>query len=897
MTLLETKLRIPSLRPEAIARQRLLDQLSRSASVPVTLVSAPAGFGKTTLVSQWAESARLQSHAVAWVSLTSRDNDPVAFWTYLASAVDAAAHGVGSQALALLALPASSTESVVTSLLNDIDRLATPLTIVLDDLHLVEASDVRSSVEFFVEHLPGNAHLILATRADPGLPLAQMRARGQLMEIRVTDLRFTLDEAVSYLNDSMGLALAPSDVASLEARTEGWIAALQLAALSVQGREDAHSFIASFAGDDRYVVDYLVDEVLARQPDDVREFLLRTSLLDTFSGPLCDAVTGQSNGKDRLASLERSNLFLVPLDDRREWYRYHHLFADVLRATLLSDHPGLAADLHRRASAWLEAKGLLDEAIAHAFAAGDVPRAAFLVELAIPAILRERRESLLADWLAALPAEEITARPVLAVYSGHMSLVAGDLDSADRRFAEAEVALSRAGEDARSQWAQTDALRTLPATIATYRAAIAQARGDVATMREQAARALDLAGPDDHFARGSAAGFLGLAAWSVGDIVEARTVFAQALASLHAGGNIVDELISTVALADMWVVSGCPSEAARLNAAALARAEQHGAQADRAAAYLHVAASQLATGAGDPESARRHLDDAARLSDPEGIGEGGFRWYVALADLRAAEGDYDAAVACLEQAEAMYRPLFLPEVRPIPAIRARIDLRRGNIAEAVRWAEAGAGARGGRSEYLREYEDLTRVRLQLALAPSGGAGILAEQAERLQALREHAAEAGRLGSLLEIAVCEALIRDRMGDATGAAGVLADALVRLPEPQAFADLFASDWGVLEPLLAEAALPGPEAEKADRVRARAARPRAARKHPGPAGADALSERERAVLRMLDTELTGPQIARELFISHNTMRTHTKRIFTKLDVTSRRAAVARARERGLI
>jgi LuxR family maltose regulon positive regulatory protein len=388
--LVETKLYIPRPRRSLVARPRLSERLRRAAVSRLTLVSAPAGFGKTTLLAEWL-AASPAGRSVAWLSLDESDRQAASYWTYVITALQTVAPGVGTNAVPLLQSGQPPIETVLTTVLNELGTVPDDLYLVLDDYHLVDGPHVRAGMAFLVEHLPPQLHLVVSTRADPELPLARLRAGGELVEIRAADLRFTLDEAAAYLNDVTGLELAASDIAALERRTEGWIAALQLAALSMQGRDDAAGFIATFAGDDRYIVDYLVEEVLARQPDQVRGFLSQTSILDRLTGPLCDAVTGQDGGKAMLESLDRANLFLVPLDDRRRWYRYHHLFADVLHTHLLDQHPDRVAALHRRAAQWYDQHGDPSQAIRHALAAGDVEQAAGLVELAIPALRRSRR--------------------------------------------------------------------------------------------------------------------------------------------------------------------------------------------------------------------------------------------------------------------------------------------------------------------------------------------------------------------------------------------------------------------------------------------------------------------------------------------------------------------------
>ena len=436
--LLETKLHVPRRRRGLVERPRLIERLNHGTESALTLVSAPAGFGKTTLLTEWLATVTARGHTVAWLSLDQRDNDPALFWSYLVVAVKTAADGVGEAAFSLLQSPQPSIEAVLGTLLNDLSAISNDVVLVLDDYHLIDASDIHLGTAFLLEHLPPQVHLVITGRADPALPLARLRARGELVEIRAADLRFTPDEAAVYLNGVMGLSLTPQDVATLEGRTEGWIAALQLAALSMQGREDIAGFIAGFAGDDRYIVDFLAEEVLQRQPDQVRSFLLQTSILSRFSGPLCDAVTGQDGGQAMLEALDRGNLFLVPLDDRRRWYRYHHLFADVLRARLLDEQPDLVPELHRRASHWYGQHGEPSEAIGHAMAGQDFERAADLVELAVPVTQRHRQEVTLHRWLEALPKELLRVRPVLSnAYAGSL-LVRGEVEGVEAHLQDAE---------------------------------------------------------------------------------------------------------------------------------------------------------------------------------------------------------------------------------------------------------------------------------------------------------------------------------------------------------------------------------------------------------------------------------------------------------------------------
>src|SRR5580704_9042244 len=483
--LLETKLYVPRSRRGLVPRPQLSERLNRGTASKLTLVSAPAGFGKTTLLTEWLAAgpdAPAGQRRAAWLSLDRADNDPASFWTYVIAALRTVAPGVGESALALLqAAQPPPIETVLTALLNDLGATAGDIVLVLDDYHGIDASDVQDGMAFLLDHLPPWLHVVIASRADPALPLARWRARGELVEIRAAELRFTPDEAAAYLNEMMGLQLTAQDVAALEARTEGWIAALQLAALSMQGRDDVAGFIAGFAGDDRYVVDYLVEEVLQRQPDRVQAFLLQTCILGRLNGPLCDAVTGQGGGKAMLEALDRGNLFLVPLDDRRRWYRYHHLFADVLQARLLDERPGQVPDLHRRASAWYERNGQPPMAIGHALAARDFGQAADLIERAIPAMRITRQEAMVHGWLKALPDEVVRVRPMLSFAVAGALLTGGEPEEVEARLRDAERWLEEAAATGEGSLAppgemvvaDEEEYRRLPGAIELYRSALA----------------------------------------------------------------------------------------------------------------------------------------------------------------------------------------------------------------------------------------------------------------------------------------------------------------------------------------------------------------------------------------------------------------------------------------
>lgn len=912
--LLETKLHVPRRRRSLVPRTRLGVPLNAGFDAALTLVSAPAGFGKTTLLADWLDGAHV---AASWVSLDERDNDPTRFWTYVATALHSSA------ALDLLSASDIDVDVVLTALVNDLSRHDDERVLVLDDYHVVTVAEIHDALAFLVEHLPPPVHLVIATRFDPPLPLARLRARGELVELRAADLRFTTDEATAYL-DGMGLDLNAADVAVLAERTEGWAAALQLAALSMQGRDDVAGFIAGFAGDDRYVVDYLTGEVLSRQPEDVRRFLLETSILSRLTGPLCDAVTGGGDGRDgraMLEALERANLFVIPLDDRRQWYRYHHLFGDVLQARLRDDHPDGARidELHRRAAVWFDAHGDRPEAIRHALAGHDAERAATLVELAAPELHQARQEATLRAWLEALPDEVFANRPVLTVDLIGVRLRHGETDGveallqqAERWFDEAAPAPSirtRRNDDriptavASSSGVPAeppamvvvndDEFHHLPAQIAVFRAGMALLRGDIATTKAEAERALALIVDDDRLRQGSASALLGLVHWNLAELDEAGRRYADAVEHLLAAGSVSDALGCSQALADIRTAQGCLHDAQATYERALGLVTSADGVV-RGAADTHVGLSTILRERNDLAGARTHLAAALDLGEHAGLPQNAYRSRVAEARLREIDGDLDGALALLDEAERRYFGDFSPDVRPVAAERARLRIARGELQTAQQWAEERQLAPDPPDDdliYTREFEHLTLARLLLAQQSPDAEPLL----DRLLA----AAEAGhRTGSVIEALILQALAHQARGDIRAALAPLDRALV-LAEPEGHARVFLDEGAPMASLLEAAARHGTAADQARRLLASDHPPEECLTPTTPRSddlVDPLSERELDVLRLLRSELSGPDIARELVVSLNTVRTHTKNIYAKLGVNNRRAAVRRADELGL-
>jgi LuxR family maltose regulon positive regulatory protein len=773
--LVQTKLAIPRPRPGLVDRARLTEELQRAQDAALVLVSAPAGFGKTTLLTSAYDEA-----SVAWVSLDGRDGDATRFWTYVLHALDAVSPGCAATALSILEGATGTLTDVVGSLVNELSVRPEDVTLVLDDYHLADTPDVSETVALLLEHRPPQLRLVLGTRSDPTLPLSRLRARRELVELRAADLRFTVAEAGDYLNEVHDLGLVASDVEALEARTEGWAAALQLAALSLQGRSDSSKYIASFAGDDRFVVDFLADEVLDQQPDPLRRFLLDTSVLDRLCGPLCDAVTGPVDsmaGGAVLELLERRNLLLVPLDDHRRWYRYHHLFADVLQVRLLAERPGDVPPLHRRASDWWEQAGDVEAAVRHAFAAGDVDRAADLIEVATPDLRRRRAESVLRSWVPAVPPEVLARRPVLASNLAGALMASNVFDGVSDRLDAIESALASAAEDVvvrdMVEW------QRLPAVVALHRSGLALVSGDLEATLQHADVALDRAGKSDQLTVASASALKGLASWAVGDLRAAGDGYRAAVAGLVALGYVSDVLACTVTVVDLELGLG------NLDAADLAAQEaldRVGAAAElpqgdgtRGTADMWLALARVAWERGEPGQAAEHLRRAGDLGDDAGLPQQPYRWRVAMAALRDLEGDHEAADALLAEAERVFNSDFLPNVRPVPAVRARLHIRHGNLAAARRWAAKAGVPVEDDLHYLREYEHLTFARLLLAEHTETGDPATLEQADSLlRRLREQAAASSRTAAVVEASILLALTADAAGHAERALSWLSDA---------------------------------------------------------------------------------------------------------------------------
>ncbi len=917
--LLETKLYIPEWRPGLVSRPRLIELLDRGTERKLTLVSAPAGFGKSTLLAEWLADTPAGERPAAWVSLDQNDNDPTRFWAYFITALQKVMPGVGKSVLTLLHSPkAPPTEVLLGTLLNEIstnsgdgstDR-GHDFVLVLDDYHAIEAESIHAGVAFLLDHLPPQMHLIITGRSDPPLPLARLRGRGESTELRAPDLRFTPDEVADFLSDVMGLELSADHVAVLETRTEGWIAGLQLAALSMQGRDDVSGFISAFAGDDRYIVDYLVEEVLQRQPERVRSFLLQTSVLDRLSGSLCDAVTGQEDGKRMLETLERGNLFLVPLDGNRQWYRYHHLFGDVLHSRLAEEQPDRLPTLHRQAGDWYGKNGLPSDVVRHALAGEDFDRAAAVMELEAMAMVSRCEEPTLLEWLKALPDEVIRARPVLSVYYAFIALSYDGPDAVESLLRDAERLLDATPDanarpgDLSPEMVVVDekAFRSLPGSIAVVRAYQAGALGDVPGTLNYARQALDFLPEGEHFWRGAATAFLGISYWANGDLEAAHGSFGDGIATLKLAGDTDLEISGEYILAGIRVAQGRLREAERAYEQALQIAADHGEPVLLGTVDLYVGLSELHCEYGDLEAAREYLLRSEELGELGAIPENRHRPYVAKARIKKIEGDLESTLDLLSEAERLFVKTPTPVIRPIAALKAQAWVAQGRLAEAQDWVRERGLSVDDELSYLHEFEHMTLAKVLIARYRSdqGAKRSIDEVTGLLERLLKAADEGERTGSVIEILMLQALAHEAQGNIPLGLVPLERAMT-LAEPEGYLRIFVDEGEAMRSLLRHAAAEGIASSYVQRLLSafdKPAQPASSNSTVAIAGlAEPLSEREIEVLRLIAAGMTNQEIAEQLVVSISTVKTHINRTYRKLEVRTRTQAVARIRQLGIV
>jgi LuxR family maltose regulon positive regulatory protein len=912
--ILATKLYVPQPRPGAVPRARLLERLNAGLrqnggfARKLTLISAPAGFGKTALLAEWAAGfVRIDPPLrVAWLSLDERDGDPARFLAYLAAALLTVAPDLDAGVLPSLRTPEPpQLEPILTALLNEIAALPSLIVLVLDDYHLLDSQLVDRAVAFLVEHLPSQLHLAIATREDPGVPLARLRGRGELVELRAADLRFTPAEAAEFLNRAMGLDLPAGDVAALEQRTEGWIAGLQLAALALQATPasstgataaDRARFIASFTGGHRFVLDYLLREVLEGQAADIQTFLQWTSILDRVCGPLCEAVmygeragpAAGASGQATLEYLERANLFVVPLDNERRWYRYHHLFAELLRQRLQQslassggDEGPSGAELHRRASQWYEDHGLQVEAFRHAAAAHDIERAERLIMGGEIPLISLAAVTAIINWLDSLPRTALDARPWLWVRSGVSLLMAGQTTGVEEKMQAAEAALALASRSAGSD----DEARDLTGQIASVRATLAVVRYDPDVAIVQARRALEHLHPDNSASRTRAIWSLGAAYQLQGDRAIARQVYREAMAIRQKPGDTYFTIMATTGLGQIQESDNQLHEAAESYRRSL---QLFGDQEPPNASEEFIGLARIYYEWNDLEAAEQYGRQSAQLArqydraiDRYISGE------VLLARAKLAQGDVAAAAAMVAETEqSALQNNYAHRLPGIAALQVLVHLRLGQVAAAAQ---------------LAQQYDLPLGRARSLLALGDAAAALAV----LSAYRQQVEARGWADERLKAMVLEALAFHACGERDGALRPLGDAL-SLAEPGGFIRSFVDEGEPMRVLLLDYRRAAekqaqdrahPSREYLDKLLAAFPQSEAVPLSKTPTGVEPLTQRELDILRLIAQGLSNREIGDRLFLAVNTVKGHNRVIFDKLQVGSRTEAIGRARELGLL
>lgn len=899
--LLAAKLRQPRVRASIVARTRLTERLNAGLDRSLTLVSAPVGFGKTTLVSEWL-AGPASGIPVAWLSLDEDDNNLARFLTYVVAALNNVQEGLGSGALAMLQSHQPPPGRVaLTSLLNDLAGIPDQLILVLDEYQEIDAPAVHDAVAFMIGNLPPQHHIVIATRSDPPLPLNRLRARDQMVEVRGHDLLFTLEEAETFLNRVMGLSLSAGDVAALQSSTEGWIVGLQLIGVSIQGRRDVVGLLSTVTGAHHYIVDYLVEEVLSRQSDETRQFLLQTSILTELSGPLCDAVTGRTDSADVLARMERDNLFVTPLDDERRWYRYHHLFGDCLSGRLAQEEPGSSFELHRRASHWYEGNGLVDEAIGHALSAGDFEGAARLVEEQAPLVLGQGAIVFLLNWANRLPDALVRSRPRLCVLVGAALALGGQLEASESYLDTVEDGLAGV--------AQPDS-PILLGQLAAVRASITGQRADAQHTIEHASRALSRLPASERFMRSLAAFNLGDAHLSTGDVVPAATAFAESVDLSLATGSLHMVMVSSAYLARTEMLRGRLREAELVCKRALevvAAPSEASSQQIPTLGMLYAYLGHVTRETNDLDAAGHYLGQALELGEQSGYVDTLAATYWGLARLRRAQADIQAGLAMIERAiEAVPDRRLSVMRRLLLAERADLLVALDRLEDAELWARVHRAGEVTDYGLPHERECLSLARLRLARDEP------AEAVDLLSRLLGPAETAGRFGVVIEILTLRALALYETGETPQALASLERALA-LGEPEGYVRTFADHGEPMARLLRLLSARGIAPTYVARLLAASQGLDSRDQMPGIGEAgtgyrksatgsltpkvELLTAREVEVLRLLAGGAPNQRIADELTVSVGTVKAHISHILGKIGVGNRTAAVARARQLGLL
>ncbi len=892
--LLTTKLFMPLVPRGWVRRSRLIEQLKSGLAVRLTLVSAPAGYGKTMLMCDALRDAQTR---VGWLSLDAADNDPASFWSYFIAALQSVHPEIGKPALSMLRSPQPPPVVwILNTLINELAKTQTDFALVLDDYHEIDNQSIHESMSYLVEHMPPQMHLFIATRTDPPLPLARLRARGHMTELRAADLRFTSGEATEFLNEMMNLGLSHSQVEALETRTEGWVAGLRMAALSIRTTNDVTAFIDSFGGGTRHIFDYLIEEVVDRQPPDIRDFLLRTSVLDRLTGPLCDAITGRDDSQEILQGLERGNLFLVPLDDNNRWYRYHQLFSDLLRAQMIGQRPDLVSELHAKASQWFEGEGLTAEAVNHAMASQDFDRVVELIEPIAMTMIAQNRYATVSEWLSKIPGELVAGHPWLCVGGAWASLWMRKYEDVQKFIQWAEAIMPERVEEYDKEVIDWHHIR---AYLLTLRAFLTFSSNDLISTIDLCHEALMHAPADDTLLSTAIMLNLGFAFTASGDLESGYVHFKEATAKAKATPNYYYASAATAHMADVEAQMGHLHKAAHTYRQAVQIAREWGSgECAPVASYALMGLSEVLYEWNKLDEAASQLDQGLQLgkmnSESEVV-EIMERGLLVMARLAHARGKPDDVQQALARARELAPPAVHLDYRPlqVSSWEARIRLSEGKLAEAINWT---ANVEHGLPiteipNYRSEVKYLTLVRVKIASSETQG---IPESLERLhQAMKENK----RMGGVIEVLILQALALQAQGRLDEAMVALHSAL-SFAKPEGYIRIFVDEGEPMARLLHHAAAKGTDLDYVTKLlSALGARTKLEKPPAGPPVAGELTQREKEVLRLIAAGLSNRASAELLVVTEGTIKKHLNNVFGKLGVKSRTHAVARAKELDLL
>jgi LuxR family transcriptional regulator, maltose regulon positive regulatory protein len=879
--LLKTKLYVPATRPELVPRPHLIERLNEGLSRKLILIAAPAGYGKTTLLSSWVQSC---GQPVAWVSLDERDNEPTRFLSYLITAIQTIESQLGQDILsAMQSAQSSIMADWLPVLVNQLDSIATSFVLVLDDYHLITTPAIHQALAFLLEHQPAQLHLVIATRKDPPLPLPRLRARGQLIELRQADLRFTFEETSAFLRRVAGTELSTKDVSALVSRTEGWIAGLQMAALSLRNRADVSRLISTFGGSHEYIVDYFAAEVLDQQPESIKNFLLQTSILDRLYGSLCDAVTGQIDGQHTLEQLQQANLFVVSLSDDRCCYRYHHLLRDLLLKQLQQAQPERVPELQRRASHWCEEHDLIDDAIEHARAAHDEQRLGQLLDKYAEAFFSRGEYVTLLRWIAALPDDQRQARPALGIRQAVMLSAVGQQREAGRALQEVDQALANLDETISQN-------RELLGQAAAAHALVATFQDDPQSILFYARRALDFV-PGETDWRSSVLLARSNAYFLIGEQAACIADLSAAIAIATAQNNHLLALFEMAKLAQSYWTQGQLTRAVQVCQTALQHIDQNALARSAMSTHVFITWGAILCERNDLDHAAEYVRRGLELSRSSQDVLDQLLAYRTMVRVYIAQRDLSAAGEFLQQAEAFTRGYHIPmqHLSALIGLKAQCLIRLGKLAEAddaLRQLAAQANKAIPFAHHGRVYLSLAQLHMAQGNLP------VAEQT--LDRLFEFSQRSGQLRWVMPIQILRAVVYQTRRDLSQALSAL-EAAMDLSEPAGFIQEFLDEGEPMRQLLHEAIRHQVKPEFAQQLLNRFPSDRPAEKPIGLV--EPLSDREIEVLKLVAEGLSNQEIAARLYLSLRTVKFHTSNIYGKLGVKSRTEAVAKARDLRLL